>query len=250
MSWNENTSSWRLFSAIWQLTALPIICSCCFSSFLSEAQKHVHTFCPISCLPRTPPEHPSGPSNPADLHDFFNRIFKGGVGGAGGSGGGPPHADMAANGGFFPSAPPHQSPPPGAAGGGGMPPFPPPPGHTGFYMSGAHQHHRGADPAETWADGGRQPPRRRKKVRKPFQRWSLGGWEVREGHHGWTRLTIEINRGRKNKTTIKRLKWRMTRGHKVMKVLRFLIFSLETNEYEWSLSAQIQAKPGCWNTNI
>lgn len=102
---------------------------------------------------RSPSEYATGPSNPADLQDFFNRMFKGG----------PPN-DMAANGGgFFPSGPPHHHPP-----GAGASPFSPPPGPTGFYMPGGHR----PDPGETWPDGGK-PPRRRKKVRKPFQRWSL-----------------------------------------------------------------------------
>ncbi|XP_068170585.1 dnaJ homolog subfamily C member 14 [Antennarius striatus] len=97
---------------------------------------------------RTPSEH-TGPTNPADLQDFFNRIFKGG----------PPN-DMAANGGFFPSGPPHHQPP-----GSGVPPFSPPPDQTGFYMPGGHR----PESSDTWAESGR-PPRRRKKVRKPFQR--------------------------------------------------------------------------------
>ncbi|XP_014826681.1 PREDICTED: dnaJ homolog subfamily C member 14 [Poecilia mexicana] len=99
---------------------------------------------------RSPSEHAAGPSNPADLQDFFSRMFKGG----------PPN-DMAANGGgFFPSGPPHHHPP-----GAGAAPFSPPPGQTGFYMPGGHR----PDSGETWPDGGK-PPRRRKKVRKPFQR--------------------------------------------------------------------------------
>lgn len=98
---------------------------------------------------RTPPEQTAGPTNPADLQDFFNRIFKGG----------PPN-DMAANGGFFPSGPPHHHPP-----GGGAPSFSPPPGQTGFYMPGGQR----PESSETWAESGK-PPRRRKKVRKPFQR--------------------------------------------------------------------------------
>ncbi|XP_019942158.2 dnaJ homolog subfamily C member 14 [Paralichthys olivaceus] len=98
---------------------------------------------------RTTSENATGPTNPADLQDFFNRIFKGG----------PPN-DMAANGGFFPSGSPHQ-PPPGA----GVPPFSPPPGQTGFHMPGGPR----PEPSETWAESGK-PPRRRKKVRKPFQR--------------------------------------------------------------------------------
>ncbi|KAM3838188.1 dnaJ homolog subfamily C member 14-like [Diretmus argenteus] len=98
---------------------------------------------------RTPSEHATGPGNPADLQDFFNRIFKGG-----------PANDMASNGGFFPSGPPHH-PPPGAA----APPFSPPPAQTGFFMPGSHR----PESSETWAESGK-PPRRRKKVRKPFQR--------------------------------------------------------------------------------
>ncbi|XP_068599033.1 dnaJ homolog subfamily C member 14 [Brachionichthys hirsutus] len=98
---------------------------------------------------RTPSEHATGPTNPADLQDFFNRIFKGG-----------PPSDMAPNGGFFPSGPPHHQPP-----GSGMPTFSPPPDQTGFYMPTSHRPESG----ETWAESGR-PPRRRKKVRKPFQR--------------------------------------------------------------------------------
>ncbi|XP_010879719.1 dnaJ homolog subfamily C member 14 [Esox lucius] len=107
---------------------------------------------------RTPPgpEHPpQGPTNPADLQDFFNRIFQGG-----------PPPDMAANGGFFPSGtPPHH---PSGAGPGPSGPFTPPPPQTGFFMPpGAHR----PEPNETGAEGGgKPPPRRRKKVRKPFQR--------------------------------------------------------------------------------
>ncbi|XP_029906713.1 dnaJ homolog subfamily C member 14 [Myripristis murdjan] len=98
---------------------------------------------------RAPSEHATGPSNPADLQDFFNRIFKGG-----------PANDMAANGGFFPSGPPHHHPP-----GAGAPPFSTPPSQTSFYMPGGHR----PEPSEAWAESGK-PPRRRKKVRKPFQR--------------------------------------------------------------------------------
>lgn len=101
---------------------------------------------------RMPSEHTTGPTNPADLQDFFNRIFKGG----------PPN-NMAANGGFFPSGPPHHQPP-----GTGGPPFSPPPSQTGFYMPGGNR----TESNEPWAESGK-PPRRRKKVRKPFQRWSL-----------------------------------------------------------------------------
>ncbi|KAM8916996.1 dnaJ homolog subfamily C member 14 isoform 1-T6 [Spinachia spinachia] len=98
---------------------------------------------------RTPSEQAASPTNPTDLQDFFNRIFKGG----------PPN-DMAANGGFFPSGPaPHN--PPGA----GAPPFSPPPSQTGFYNPGVSR----PESSETSAESGK-PPRRRKKVRKPFQR--------------------------------------------------------------------------------
>ncbi|KAJ7999531.1 hypothetical protein DPEC_G00195390 [Dallia pectoralis] len=105
------------------------------------------------------PEHPSpGPTHPADLQDFFNRIFQGG-----------PPPDMAANGGFFASGtPPHH---PAGAGPGPSGPFTPPPSQTGFFMPpGGHR----PEPSETWAESGGKPPaRRRKKVRKPFQRRSL-----------------------------------------------------------------------------
>lgn len=99
---------------------------------------------------RTNSEHATGPTNPADLQDFFNRIFKGG-----------PPTDMAANGGFFPSGPPPHHPP----GAGVPPPFSPPPGPTGFNMPGGPR----PESSETLAESGK-PPRRRKKVRKPFQR--------------------------------------------------------------------------------
>ncbi|XP_063071702.1 dnaJ homolog subfamily C member 14 [Engraulis encrasicolus] len=125
---------------------------------------------------RTSEQHPPpGPSSPADLQDLFNRIFQGG---------GSP-SDMAANGGFFPTgSAPHQPPgAPGGMGGGGGPfpggpfpggpfpggPFPggpSPPG--GFFPHGPQQQHR-AEPSEQWTEGGKHP-RRRKKVRKPFQR--------------------------------------------------------------------------------
>ncbi|XP_047437853.1 dnaJ homolog subfamily C member 14 [Mugil cephalus] len=98
---------------------------------------------------RTPSEHAPGPTSPPDLQDFFNRIFKGA----------PPN-DMAANGSFFPSGPP-----PPHAPGAGAPPFSPPPGSTSFFMPGGHR----PEPSETFAESGK-PPRRRKKVRKPFQR--------------------------------------------------------------------------------
>ncbi|XP_026098064.1 dnaJ homolog subfamily C member 14 [Carassius auratus] len=101
---------------------------------------------------RPPPDHAAGGGSPADLQDFFNRFFQGGA-----------PSDMSANGGFFPTGnpPPHSS---GAAAGtsttfsGSSP-------HTGFFSPGAQR----GEPSEQWTDGGK-PPRRRKKVRKPFQR--------------------------------------------------------------------------------
>lgn len=111
---------------------------------------------------RTPSEPAAGPTNPADLQDFFNRIFKGG-----------PANDMAANGGFFPSGPPHHNAP-----GAGAPPFSPPPSQSGFFMPGSHR----PESSETWAESGK-PPRRRKKVRKPFQRWGLWIKIAAQGHN-------------------------------------------------------------------
>lgn len=103
---------------------------------------------------RSPPEHPPGPTNPADLQDFFNRIFKGAA----------PPTDMSANGAFFPPGP--QPPPgPGPTAGSGST-FSPPPGQSGFFMPGNHRPESG----ENWGETGKPPPRRRKKVRKPFQR--------------------------------------------------------------------------------
>uniref|UniRef100_A0A3B4B6S1 Cleavage inducing molecular chaperone Jiv domain-containing protein n=1 Tax=Periophthalmus magnuspinnatus TaxID=409849 RepID=A0A3B4B6S1_9GOBI len=99
--------------------------------------------------------HPPGPTNPADLQDFFNRIFKGAA----------PPTDMSANGAFFPSAP-HPPPGPGTTSGPGPTFPPPPPGPSSFFMPGNQRSESG----ENWADTGKQPQRRRKKVRKPFQR--------------------------------------------------------------------------------
>ncbi|KAJ0023705.1 hypothetical protein NQD34_003604 [Periophthalmus magnuspinnatus] len=104
---------------------------------------------------RAPSEHPPGPTNPADLQDFFNRIFKGAA----------PPTDMSANGAFFPSAP-HPPPGPGTTSGPGPTFPPPPPGPSSFFMPGNQRSESG----ENWADTGKQPQRRRKKVRKPFQR--------------------------------------------------------------------------------
>uniref|UniRef100_A0A673H948 DnaJ homolog subfamily C member 14-like n=1 Tax=Sinocyclocheilus rhinocerous TaxID=307959 RepID=A0A673H948_9TELE len=100
---------------------------------------------------RSAPEHAAGGGSPADLQDFFNHFFQGGA-----------PSDMSANGGIFPTGnpPPHSS---GAAAGtsttfsGSSP-------QTGFFSPGAQR----GDPSEHWTDGGK-PPRRRKKVRKPFQ---------------------------------------------------------------------------------
>ncbi|KAJ8412228.1 hypothetical protein AAFF_G00144950 [Aldrovandia affinis] len=101
---------------------------------------------------RTPSDPPPGPASPADLQDFFNRIFQG-----------EPPNGMAANGGFFPSAaPPHHPAGPGPGPGG---PFSAPPPHTGFFPPGGQR----GDPTEPRTEAGK-PPRRRKKVRKPFQR--------------------------------------------------------------------------------
>lgn len=104
---------------------------------------------------RTPsePAPGAGTSNPADLQDLFNRIFQGG-----------PAGDMAANGGFFPTGPPNHHPP-GAGAAPFPPPFSPPPGQGGFFMPGSQR----PEASEACAEGGK-PPRRRKKVRKPFQR--------------------------------------------------------------------------------
>ncbi|XP_041946783.1 uncharacterized protein dnajc14 [Alosa sapidissima] len=107
-----------------------------------------------SATRQRPSEHPPGPSSPADLQDLFNRIFQGG---------GSP-SDMAANGGFFPTG----SPPPNPAAGPGMGasgPFPGPSPQSGFFPHGPHR----AEPSEHWTEAGKHP-RRRKKVRKPFQR--------------------------------------------------------------------------------
>uniref|UniRef100_A0A8C1AEW1 DnaJ (Hsp40) homolog, subfamily C, member 14 n=2 Tax=Cyprinus carpio TaxID=7962 RepID=A0A8C1AEW1_CYPCA len=101
---------------------------------------------------RSAPDHAAGGGSPPDLQDFFSRLFQGGA-----------PSDMSANGGFFPTGnpPPHSS---GAAAGtsttfsGSSP-------QTGFFSPGAQR----GDPSEHWTDGGK-PPRRRKKVRKPFQR--------------------------------------------------------------------------------
>ncbi|XP_072308649.1 dnaJ homolog subfamily C member 14 [Eucyclogobius newberryi] len=103
---------------------------------------------------RAPSEHPPGPTNPADLQDFFNRIFKGVA----------PPTDMSANGAFFPSTPhPPPGPGPGTSTGPTFPP--PPPRPSSFFMPGSQR----PESAESWAESGK-PPRRRKKVRKPFQR--------------------------------------------------------------------------------
>lgn len=131
-----------IFRLIW--TVLFFFFNCVFVA----RRRRIPSNFPTSA-PRSPSEHTTGPTNPADLQDFFNRIFKGA-----------PPTNMAANGGFFPSGPPHHQPP-----GAGVPPFSPSQGPTGFSMPGSHR----TDSSEPWAEGGK-PPRRRKKVRKPFQR--------------------------------------------------------------------------------
>uniref|UniRef100_A0A8B9L1V8 J domain-containing protein n=1 Tax=Astyanax mexicanus TaxID=7994 RepID=A0A8B9L1V8_ASTMX len=101
---------------------------------------------------RPPSDHPPGAGSPADLQDFFNRIFQGAAPG-----------DASANGGFFPSGtPPHHPSGPGS-GTGGL--FSGPPPQPGFFNPGGQR----GDPGECWTEGGK-PPRRRKKPRKPFQR--------------------------------------------------------------------------------
>uniref|UniRef100_A0A3B1J389 DnaJ (Hsp40) homolog, subfamily C, member 14 n=1 Tax=Astyanax mexicanus TaxID=7994 RepID=A0A3B1J389_ASTMX len=101
---------------------------------------------------RPPSDHPPGAGTPADLQDFFNRIFQGAAPG-----------DASANGGFFPSGtPPHHPSGPGS-GTGGL--FSGPPPQPGFFNPGGQR----GDPGECWTEGGK-PPRRRKKPRKPFQR--------------------------------------------------------------------------------
>ncbi|XP_030633536.1 dnaJ homolog subfamily C member 14 [Chanos chanos] len=104
---------------------------------------------------RGPPEHPPGTGSPADLQDFFNRIFQGGH-----------PSDVTANGGFFPpGASPHHPPGAGPGAGGPFPGGPSP--QTGFFGPGGHR----GDPAEHWTGtDGAKPPRRKKKARKPFQR--------------------------------------------------------------------------------
>ncbi|XP_051967658.1 dnaJ homolog subfamily C member 14 [Xyrauchen texanus] len=103
---------------------------------------------------RSASDHAAAGGPPADLQDFFNRFFQGGA-----------HSDAPANGGFFPAGtppPPHHSS--GApAGTTGM--FSGSPPQTGFFSPGGQR----GDPSEHWTEEGK-PPRRRKKVRKPFQR--------------------------------------------------------------------------------
>ncbi|KAG9333976.1 hypothetical protein JZ751_009292 [Albula glossodonta] len=97
---------------------------------------------------RTPPEPPPVPASPADLQDFFSRIFQGGT--ANGMAG--------ATGSFFPSPPPppHQSPGQGSATGGS---FTAAPGPRRPY----------GDPAGARTEGPK-PARRKKKVRRSFPR--------------------------------------------------------------------------------
>ncbi|KAG7472014.1 hypothetical protein MATL_G00104190 [Megalops atlanticus] len=95
---------------------------------------------------RSPSEPPPAPSSPADLQDFFNRIFQG-----------VPPSGMAANGGFFPSAPSHHQPPGASPGAGGH--FSAPPGPGRPFTDGSGPRTEGA-----------KLPRRRKKVRRSFPR--------------------------------------------------------------------------------
>ncbi|KAG7477435.1 hypothetical protein MATL_G00069560 [Megalops atlanticus] len=101
---------------------------------------------------RTASDPPPGPASPADLQDFFNRIFQGAA----------PNGP-AANGSFSPpGAPPHHpaGSSPGASG-----PFSARPPHAGFFTPSGQR----AEPGEARTEGSK-PPRRRKKIRKPFQR--------------------------------------------------------------------------------
>ncbi|KPP75113.1 dnaJsubfamily C member 14-like, partial [Scleropages formosus] len=90
-------------------------------------------------------ESPPGPASPADLQDFFNRIFQG-----------TPSNGMGASGGFFPNTPPpHQPRGPAATAGSS---FTTPPSQTGSFGPGGPR------------SEGAKATRRRKKVRRPFQR--------------------------------------------------------------------------------
>ncbi|KAI7789819.1 dnaJ homolog subfamily C member 14 [Triplophysa rosa] len=99
---------------------------------------------------RSPPDHPGGGA-PADLQDFFNSFFQGGV----------PN-NVSANGGFFSEGTPSNQGFRAAAETAGM--FSGSPPQTGFFSSTTQR----SEPNEHWTEGGK-PPRRRKKVRKPFQ---------------------------------------------------------------------------------
>ncbi|XP_017560220.1 dnaJ homolog subfamily C member 14 [Pygocentrus nattereri] len=101
---------------------------------------------------RSPSDHPPGAGSPADLQDFFNRIFQGGS-----------PADASSNGGFFSSGTPPHHPSGAGAGTGGL--FSGPPPQPGFFNPGAQR----GEASECWTEGGKHP-RRRKKARKPFQR--------------------------------------------------------------------------------
>ncbi|XP_048028391.1 dnaJ homolog subfamily C member 14 [Megalobrama amblycephala] len=100
---------------------------------------------------RSAPDHAAGGGSPADLQDFFSRFFQGGA------------PSDASNGGFFPTGNP--PPPASAAAAGTANMFSGSSPQTGFFSPGAQR----SDPSEHWTEGGK-PPRRRKKVRKPFQR--------------------------------------------------------------------------------
>lgn len=104
---------------------------------------------------RSPSETSSTRTDPRELQKFFNRFFRTPA----------PPTDMSANGAFFPPpGTPHQPPPPGSASTTGPgPTFPPSSAaQTGFFQR--------PESAENWGEGGKATTRRKKKVRKPFQR--------------------------------------------------------------------------------
>ncbi|TRY97782.1 hypothetical protein DNTS_008279 [Danionella cerebrum] len=95
-------------------------------------------------------EHSSSPGSPSDLQDFFTRFFQAGS-----------PSDPSSNGGFFPTGhSPHQA---SGAHTGPSSMFSGP-SQTSFFSPGAQR----GDPSEQCSEGVK--PRRRKKVRKPFQR--------------------------------------------------------------------------------
>ncbi|XP_051958021.1 dnaJ homolog subfamily C member 14-like [Xyrauchen texanus] len=99
---------------------------------------------------RSASDHAATAGPPADLQDFFSHFFQGGA-----------PSDAPANRGFFPAGTP-QPPHHGSRAPAGM--FSGSPPQTGFFSPVAQR----GDPSEHWTEEGK-PPRRRKKVRKPFQ---------------------------------------------------------------------------------